>query len=756
MTASVSALRAERATPLSVRLSHLSAVAVMIALVAAMVVSLGSVSAADCTANPDITLGVGDTCTITHKSPDGLATSTTASSDNTAAVADPTVSSSNATAGMITIAGTAVGSATVTVSILDTKGTGNTADDTTEMVKYDVTVAGFGIKSLAVKGDNDRVVSAGPKMTVVATLRSTTANTSKVRLTVPTTGLSIETDANLGTTSQSHTGTVGADGGTDMLEFVVNTAGAPAGTYTLTFTADNDGLFGTTSSNPIAADDPENEPAADRATRLENSKQDTQTLEITIGDPGTGLASATLSLGNSAEDKPYTADNEAVAETGTAPAATGDGINLVIEAFDSLGGMSNAAVVDQIIVIAPGGEVSAGTGNTATVASNQSGATFTENTANDNPADNVGSRMVINVKKAGGSSAKPGMVTVYAIVSGSGGAATTDPVTLNFSGKTSSISIGEATDTLRSVNVDGDDANNTVEPAEYDMIKLAVTGADDGGIANDPGEGYNITITDPDGKRVNSNKIEAMLAEGEAGYAGGKRDLTLTGKGATGAALMAGEYTVMLKKGSLEASGTFSVAGAVAEIELTVDNDAPSMIGQEISFTATVTDANGNAVVDGTRITITASDVQGDNDSVLILALQGADNNVGTAETKDGVATGRLVAVGSGSAVVTASNGAGFAVKVITSTAGAVEEEAMPEEEASVACLSNLAGFATWSCGVDSSASEIFGLVSGRGATALHLWNGSAWVRYSVVDGTMVPGSSDFMVTQYDTLYISN
>ena len=80
----------------------------------------------------------------------------------------------------------------------------------------------------------------------------------------------------------------------------------------------------------------------------------------------------------------------------------------------------------------------------------------------------------------------------------------------------------------------------------------------------------------------------------------------------------------------------------------------------------------------------------------------------------------------------------------------------MPEEEASVACLSNLAGFSTWSCGVETSASEIFGFVSARGATAIHLWNGSAWVRYSVVDGTMVPGSSDFMVAENDILYISN
>ena len=80
----------------------------------------------------------------------------------------------------------------------------------------------------------------------------------------------------------------------------------------------------------------------------------------------------------------------------------------------------------------------------------------------------------------------------------------------------------------------------------------------------------------------------------------------------------------------------------------------------------------------------------------------------------------------------------------------------MPEEEASVSCLSNLSGFSTWSCGVESSAAEIFGLVSGRGASAVHLWNGSEWVRYSVVEGAMVPGSSDFMVTEDDILYISN
>ncbi len=78
------------------------------------------------------------------------------------------------------------------------------------------------------------------------------------------------------------------------------------------------------------------------------------------------------------------------------------------------------------------------------------------------------------------------------------------------------------------------------------------------------------------------------------------------------------------------------------------------------------------------------------------------------------------------------------------------------ERNTGAGCLRNLNGSATWACGVESSASEIFGLVTGRGVTALHLWNGSAWVRYWVVDGTMVPGLSDYMVAENDIHYISN
>ena len=723
------------------RLSHLAAVATLVALLGAMFVSVGSVSAAGCVANPGINLSFNGSCDLDvadiHDDATNLVEVIPTDGSAILTIAKTAPTDDPETAFMIS-AGTTGGSRSINVlgDLGDDDavgGTGGNADEVLDTIA--VTVAGFGIAKVEVVGDTDNRVSAGSPVVARVTIRSA-HSAAEVRLTVPTTGLSIDTTTSgqSPTTSQVQEKPVpdsSADAPLGMVDFTVNTAGAPAGEYVLTFTADNDGDF------------------TDQAGTEESDKRVTTSLRLTISDPGTGLSSATLSLGNSSPDIPYTADNEAVAETGTAPAVGGEGINLVIEVFDSLGGEANPGSIDQIIVIAPGGNVTVnGRDETMGVMSNQSGATIREyddddDANNADTIDNVGAKTTINVKKSGGSSAKPGMVTVYAIVSGSGGAATTESLTLNFSGMTSSISIGDATDTLRSVNVDADDSGK-VEDDERDSITLAVTGADDGGIANDPGEGFNITITGPDGKRVNSNKIEAMLA---TAYAGGKRDLTLTGKGAPGAALMAGEYTVMLKKGSLEASAMFSVAGSASDVMVSASATTSDTIGDVITVTAEITDADGNPVSDGTSVQFDVSSNTG-------LAAIGT-GHMGK-DTKDGMASVKYAVVGAGHSVVSATAGGATGVIVIDSTAGMVEPEAMPEEEASVSCLSELSGFATWSCGVEADASAIFDMVTGRGVSAIHLWNGSTWVRYSVVDDAMVPGSSDFMVTENDILYISN
>ena len=705
----------------------------MVALVGAMFVALGSARAAGCSANPGITLGFTGNCTIDvakiHDKANGLEEVVPQGGTPILTIAATNTDDDPTTNIMITAQST-TGTRTVNVTAPDNTNKPDDADGNADVVgSFEVTVVGFGIAKVEIVGDADNVVNAGAPVTARVTLRSQSGDAT-VSLTVPTTGLSIaQTVEETATTTQSLLHPQDADG---MYDFTVNTAGAPVGEYTLTFAADND------------PDTPDK-----AGSSVEAEKADSATLTLTIGDPGTSLDSATLTLGNSSPDLPYTDKDEAVAEDGTEDAAEGD-INLVVEVFDSSGGKANPGSVTSITLIAPGGKISHGAfGDVpavlpASASPNSIEIEETDATPGDDEdanQDDVGQRAVFTIAKANG---KPGTVTVYALVIGPSGAARTNEETLTFSGPATVLSVTDATESLLSVNVDGDDANDTVDPAEYDSIKLVVSAEDAGGNNATPPKSASVVITDPDGKRLGDERIEDKWPT--AASADGKRYLMLTGKGSTAAPLTAGEYTVKVTSGKLEATAMFAVAGNPSTVDVSASATTSDMIGDVITVTAAVTDADGNKVSDGTSVQFDVSANTG-------LAAIGT-GHMGKGTT-DGMASVKYAVVGAGHSVVSATAGGATGVIVIDSTAGATDM-AMPEEEASVACLSNLAGFSTWSCGVETSASEIFGFVSARGATAIHLWNGSAWVRYSVVDGTMVPGSSDFMVAENDILYISN
>ena len=332
-------------------------------------------------------------------------------------------------------------------------------------------------------------------------------------------------------------------------------------------------------------------------------------------------------------------------------------------------------------------------------------------------------------------------------------------IDLTFTGGAAALSVGDASDVLaRSEDAykkavpdtSAADAPDNSKPAEEGGIILEVMATDKAGNNVDlaPADITAVKITDGDDKDVTSkfNTENAMQKTGNPQVV-----QVRIGTGSTKVA--AGEYTASVSLTEVVDSAvtaTFNVADAPADVSLSASAMSSDTIGDVITVTATVTDVNGETVADGTPVDF---DVSSSTGLAGIGKGHGADDTVGT---ENGEASVKYAVVGNGNSVVSATAGGATGVVVIASTAGMTEPEAMPEEEASVACLSNLAGFATWACGVESSASEIFGLVSGRGATALHLWNGSAWVRYSVVDGTMVPGSSDFMVAENDILYISN
>ena len=482
---------------------------------------------------------------------------------------------------------------------------------------------------------------------------------------------------------------------------------------------------------------------------------------FTVGDAGLGLSSAALSLGNRVPDDPTTLTDETKPESGS-DSATGNGINLVVTASNSLDNKADSSSIDQITVIAPGGDI---TINAAmvddpddTTAPHAKVALFSATTednsssldedvtrgagSNNSPltGDAIRQAMSINVNKADD---QPGTVDVYVILSGKG-AAISNTVTLTFTGPNDALSIGEPSDSLLAFT----EVTTLPEVLRRDIISFDLGALDAGGNAG-PVPDVRVRILNPDGKVVNEDSIDVEQGPNSKKVPNAK--LTLTSLNDALTPLDAGTYTVKITSaGGLSASGEFMVVGRADGVEVTVDTNDPSAVGEIITATATVT-ADGETVPNGTIVTFNANDVAGDGDSVLVAVGSGA-----VQRTIGGTATASFVAVGPGSSVVSATAHRTTAVQVIASTAGMTEPEAMPEEEASVSCLSELSGFSTWTCGVDSSASEVFELVADRGKSAIHLWNGSAWVRYSVVDDAMVPGSSDFMVTENDILYISD
>ena len=732
------------------RLSHLTALAVLAALLAAMFVALQVARAADCVANPGITLGLGQSCDIDvakiHKDATGAAVATTPAATATELAVAANTDTTDVTTDFTITAGTVVGSATINITAPD--DTNTPADDDSDLdvvATLSVTTLGFGIAKAEIVDDPDGIVNAGPQFTVRVVVRSAVADTD-VRLTVPaTSGMSIETDAATGATSQGQIKSVTEVDGTTALAaaadgyatFIINTAGAPAGDYELTVVADQDGNFSTATNVPTD----------------EGTKQASTTVAVTIGEAGLGVSSATLSLGNKTPDVAFTTDSEAVPESGSAPAS--GKINLVVRAFNSLGEKARTGDVNQITVIAPGGQITTThetTANTpATAVSGRSSATLSETrdaTSGDLTSDDVGQMTGISVGKA---DQKPGTVAVYAIVSGPGGAATTETLTLTFTGGAAALELSDATEALLSVNVDGPDEGTDVGEDEYDTIKLKIAAMDAGGNSVDPAtSGYSVQITDPDGKNVNSNRIAYEQPKKEAD---GMFRIKLTGKGTAALPLARGEYTAKVSRGTLSDTATFVVAGSPASVEVTADPTSSDSIGDVISVSISVSDDDGNPVADGTEVKV---EVSANTGLAAIGVGHPGSNGNGRAKTKAGSTSVKYAVVGAGTSVISASAGNATGVAVVISTAGVADSADSAERDPRLSDFANggIAGLTSYT-GPDTTASQLMALLAGR-ATAIWLSNGDAWVLYSSVDGSMVPGSVNFTVTSGNVIYISN
>ena len=546
-----------------------------------------------------------------------------------------------------------------------------------------------------------------------------------------------------------------ADGNTDWngtdddnAKTIVIPDGTPAGEYTVSikFLYDHDGE---------ATTDP---------------KEYSTSRVITVGDPGKEAGEVTVELSYDKPEDPTTAKVEQTQETGSAEAEGGE-IRLRINSRNTLGNPSNKGELSSIIVTAGGGRITlhamSATGRDLGAIDGGSGPNTVNIAGSAITATGSTGDVYALITKA---NEKPGSVAVSATVVGTDGSVEpSNSLTLGFTGSGTSLSVGEP---------------KSVAPGGKSEFSLSVTdGA--GNDVSSTGALYSFSIKDAEGKAVTNSAVMKV----EESTVGSSTATILDNNPRAAAALITvgvtakpGVYSIDASiRGIADSKQTveFVVAGGADTVELAADPETGDAAMHEvIAVTATVLDKNGAPVADGTRVEFaragsslspigsshdpieTVTEVVGaavTEDGETTIETKNVDVTKGGALTKDGEATVRYLVSGAGASVVSATAGTKNNTLVVTTTDSAAEaEEAMPEEEASVSCLSELSGFATWSCGVETDASEIFDMVSGRGVTAIHLWNGSTWVRYSVVDGAMVPGSSDFMVTKSDILYISN
>lgn len=509
------------------------------------------------------------------------------------------------------------------------------------------------------------------------------------------------------------------------------------------------------------------DPDGNTATSPPSAVRVVGTLEVTVGDVGTPIGSVEVVLG---KVFPAGADGAGNFNIGTdavpnpatdsATKRMGSNIAVTVNVLNSLGNKPNASEVSQVLLFVP-----AGTADNDTSATDGSPAgSPTANSATAGADPGVSENFFV-------SKATSGTVDVYAVAIGTGGTATSSSITLTFTGDADTIALGDASSPLATTSIlagpgpDGTAGNeDDVEASGHATVKITAVdsagnkAALDASAADPPVvTGLSFAFKDADGDPV-TGKFNTALAQapkagdttcvdtaGDANTCDGTTViLTLT---TTDAA--PGTYTLEATFNQKEAVTTeIVVSGPPAAIELSSSHDTVEL-GNIVTITATVTDKDGHAVTNENSVTFVAVG------SLELTALDSLNPS-----TKHGEAKIRYVVTkGSGTATIIASDAAdgGTADAVIAvSMAAADAAEAEVEEISAANCLSSTnAGPASWTCEGGSDASAIFPALQSRGATALWLWNGSSWLRYSLRDGAEIPGSTDFMIQNRDNLWIS-
>lgn len=510
-------------------------------------------------------------------------------------------------------------------------------------------------------------------------------------------------------------------------------------------------------------------------------------IKITVGDAGTDIAAATISLGKvghattktartdaaataaygdsepnryeACADNPEVANDLDTDDNGTVDdTVNANCIALTISVTNSLGNAANGGDITAIHVFAPLATIIYDSDATDAPAAGSEdiapGVTGDSASGTAQLAGGSASAKIFIAKEAAGT------VSVNAIVLGTKGSTTSESITLTFTGTADSISVtgpdsalsqnGTAYVAPVADNPDTADVDETVVEVESEgEARLEVTAVDaSGNVATLTPEQIDVEIVDADDDVVATiGWVATQQVDAKGNTVHTAVRITLN---ATDAA--PGTYTVNVTFGDNDpVSVEVVVAGKVAGVEVSSSQDTVA-IGDIVTVTATVSDADGNLSPD-----IGAVRFQAVGALKLSALGDGADGGVVSVDLDDGSAAARFVVIdGAGTATIIASSGGVDGVTSVSTAPVVVEPEPEPEPEvhdSSGLASQQLNSFTSWTASNSTTASQVFASLAGRGATSIQLWNGSAWLRYSMVDGAMVPGSIDFTIMTGDVLY---
>ena len=359
---------------------------------------------------------------------------------------------------------------------------------------------------------------------------------------------------------------------------------------------------------------------------------------------------------------------------------------------------------------------------------------------NSNFGASTAGRIAIRVNGPG--SGKSAVANVRAtILSAAGTNITTETVTITFSGKLDKLSLSEPTSGLL----------NTVTTADNrDRLILSASGVDSSGNNKPPTAPQgNPIIKDPSGRTVSAGisavwpRLKADASTQGASCANCSKDaagniqveINVTAEADN--KLAAGDYTIQLRADGKSATQTFTISGDVDTVTVS-DPEGTLAVNERISVVATVNDADGNAVPDGTTITFTAAQAG----TAPVLVKVASDTR-----TAGGTANATYLVVGTGTGWISANAGGKSGIKLI-SVAAAEVAPADPADNLST----TVPGFSSWTGSATGSASELLSSLSG--ISQILLWQ-NGWLRYGVAGGREIPGSIDFEIRRGAILWLS-